>query len=236
MMAGTQRDDFDRSFDLFEKQVDVSQDTQQSNWTASNSANPNDTSFDTDIFTFTVESSSQLGGPIGGFENDSQASSVFPPDPFATPFMNEQPQIAAANVDNLGQKLTPGSQQMPSKVETIQVAVHEQLSALYDDVSSEPSFHVDGSIFVKAKSQLAGAPFCITVRDLMGNLEEITSLDESTQEISDEISRQGLHRSDRVLRVLFPQEDTSRGDRSNAGVRIASYTCSPTLRPVPLVR
>lgn len=199
MMAGTQRDDFDRSFDFFENNGEGS--SSEGPWTEKNwKSNPADTSFDTDIFEFTATLSNQYGS-----EDHGSQTSIFPEDPFSASF------------------------EKPTKVDTIQVAVQEQLSALYDDVSSEPTCQVEGSIYVKSRSQMEGIPFCITLRDLMVNLNRVEATEDLGQDVSDKISRKGLHRSDRVLRVRLPPES------GEGEMRIANYFCSSTLRPVPLV-
>jgi hypothetical protein len=115
-----------------------------------------------------------------------------------------------------------------SSDDTVRIAIHEQLSALYDDVSVDPTCQVEGTIYAQYKSDLKGIPFCLTLRDLLGQLDRVDPNPEVCQNVSDKVTRQGLHRLDKVLRVRMP------GDSEQDQIRIASYLCG--IRPVPLVR
>jgi hypothetical protein len=127
---------------------------------------------------------------------------------------------------------------------TVHVAMHEQLSAIYDDISDDPACQVEGSIHVKPSPELANSPFSLVLRDLMGHLKSVKQHrvgggghgtgDSSLsycQDVTDKVSRQGLHKSDRVFRVMLPPNVLSNGE-----VPIAQYICSSRVRPVPLVR
>eukprot|EP00977_Amphora_coffeiformis_P013648 scaffold3608_cov183-Amphora_coffeaeformis.AAC.35 len=112
----------------------------------------------------------------------------------------------------------------------VAVAVHEQLSAIYDDVSQEPSCHLEGTIHVKSSTDMSRHPFCLVLRDLLGHIDVLEDRPAVAKDVSKEISRKGLHRGDRVMRVSLPS--TSKGK----AVQIARYICTTGLRPVPLVR
>lgn len=111
---------------------------------------------------------------------------------------------------------------------TVQVAILEQLSALYDDVSTEGSISVEGSVFVKPSKLLTNLPFCLVLRDLLDHVERCEEKSAVCHNINDKVSRKGLHKSDRVFRVTLPRQVATE-------VAIMDYVCVPTLRPVPIV-
>lgn len=120
-------------------------------------------------------------------------------------------------------------------VDTVPIAITEQLSALYDDVSSDPTWMVDGAVYLQPRPELAGLPFLLTLRDVLGHVNQLSPNTDLCEDVSDKIARQGLHRSDRVLRVRLAAntEDHSRG--GGGKVLLTSYQCSKDLRPVPLL-
>jgi hypothetical protein len=129
--------------------------------------------------------------------------------------------------------------------DAVEIVIREQLSAVYDDVSPDPSCHVEGTIsLVRRRHQQhpqpqggSAPPFCLTMRDVLGQLDRVDPNDDVCQNVSDRVSRQGLHRLDRVLRVRLPQPPSdSDDDHDDEGrlVRLATYHSS--IRPVPLVR
>jgi hypothetical protein len=120
----------------------------------------------------------------------------------------------------------------PSKKEgpvTVRLAMHEQVSALYDDANVDTTCQIEGSIHVKPTTDLK-APFHVTIRDTMNHLERIEIRPDICRDVSEKISRKDLHESDRVLRVTLPPNSI------NQEIPIARYVCTPTLRPVPMVR
>jgi hypothetical protein len=134
--------------------------------------------------------------------------------------------------------------EVPEDPATVHVAMHEQLSAIYDDTSEDPACQVEGSIHVKPSAEMANSPFSLVLRDLMGHLKSVKDRVGGTggtaagdysysycQDVTDKVSRQGLHKSDRVFRVTLPPNVLSNGE-----VPIAQYMCSSRVRPVPLVR
>jgi hypothetical protein len=122
--------------------------------------------------------------------------------------------------------LTPSKKEGPV---TVRLAMHEQVSALYDDASVDTTASIIGSIHVKPTTDLKG-PFHVTIRDTMNHLERIEIRPDICRDVSEIISRKGLHESDRVLRVTLPPNSINRE------IPIARYVCTPTLRPVPMVR
>lgn len=109
------------------------------------------------------------------------------------------------------------------------VAVHEQLSATYDDASEEPSSHLEGTVTVRATTDMSRHPFCLVIRDLLGHIEVLEDRTLVSKDVSQQISRKGLHRSDRVIRISLPATSTRKD------VQVARYICTTRLRPVPLV-
>ena len=120
-------------------------------------------------------------------------------------------------------------QRKPAGPPLVTVAVHEQLSATYDDVSEEPSCHLEGSVYVRATADMSRHPFCLVVRDLLGHVEVLEDRTVVSKDVSQQISRKGLHRADRVVRISLPSSSTRKD------VQIARYICTTRLRPVPLV-
>jgi hypothetical protein len=97
----------------------------------------------------------------------------------------------------------------------VRVAIHEQLSAMYDDFSQEGAITVTGSIHVKVAESV---PFSLVLNDSAENVQRI-------EELPDVCSVDNM----RVLQVKL--------DPTHAleEIPIANYFCLPKLRPVPLV-
>ena len=111
----------------------------------------------------------------------------------------------------------------------VSVAIHEQLSATYDDVSEEPSCHLEGTVYVRATTDMSRHPFCLVVRDLLSHIDVLEDRAMVAKDVSQQILRTGLHRADRVMRISLPSSATRKD------VQVARYVCSSRLRPVPLV-
>lgn len=122
--------------------------------------------------------------------------------------------------------VTPSRKEGPV---TVRVAMHEQVSALYDDESTDTTCQVEGSVHVKPTADLK-APFHLVIRDLLDQLDRIEVDHEVCRDVSEMISRKDLHKSDRVLRVTVPP------NADDQEISIASYVCASSLRPVPMVR
>jgi len=99
----------------------------------------------------------------------------------------------------------------------VRVAIHEQLSAMYDDFSQEGAITVTGSIHVKASEC---APFSLVLKDTTENLQRIEEQVPGVCSVDNK----------RVLRVKLDST------HSLQEIPIANYFCLPKLRPVPLVR
>jgi hypothetical protein len=121
------------------------------------------------------------------------------------------------------------SRGVPAGPPVVTVTVHERLSAVYDDVSEEPSCHLEGSIHVRTSVDVSRHPFCLVMRDLLGHMDVLEDRSEVAKDVSNQVSRTSLHRTDRVLRVSLPSSATHKE------VQVARYICSNQLRSVPLV-
>ena len=188
---------FDKSFELFEHNVD------SENWRQ----NAFDTSFESDPFEF-----SAVGSPRQPAAFHDSPSQLFTEDPFsvkeASPFRKQ------------GAVVPP----------TVRIAILEQVSAIYDDVSAEGSVSVEGSVFIQLPNRRI-PPFCLIFRDLLDQVDRLEEKTAVCHNITDKISREKLHRSDTVLRVTLP----SPTDQMESEVSVLNYVCAPSLRPVPLV-
>lgn len=113
---------------------------------------------------------------------------------------------------------------------SVSVSMHEQLSSIYDDASQEPSCHLEGTIHVRSTTDMSRHPFCLVLRDLMSHIDVLEDRPAVAKDVSREISRKGLHKGDRVMRISLPSSAKGKS------VQIARYICTTGLRPVPLVR
>jgi hypothetical protein len=117
-----------------------------------------------------------------------------------------------------------------SSTPLVKVYIHEQLAARYDDVSNEGEMSIEGTIYVQAMGP-SSAPFCIVLRDLLGQIDRIEEQEDVCCDITDRVSSRGLHLSDRILRISL-NSSTASPFRETI---VLKYFCIPTLRPVPLV-
>jgi hypothetical protein len=200
--------DFDQSFDYFEGSGNGFEDSGKEKdpwadkpWGQNATLDSSfDSAFEDGIFEFSATSSVQLDGDL-----DSDSQSFL----FSAPFA-----------------VTPSKKEGPV---TVRLAMHEQVSALYDDATVDTTCQIEGSIHIKPTTDLK-APFHLTIRDVMNHLERIEIRPDICCDVSEKISRKDLHESDRVLRVTLPPNSI------NQEIPIARYVCTPTLRPVPMVR
>lgn len=199
-------DDFDRSFDFFQRKndgegnvKDIFKQSEQS-WSKGNSGLL-DTSLEKDLFEFSATKSSLREKP--------SKLNIFPEDPF------DKHQTS-----------------MSSKADTtitVQIAIHEQLSAMYDDFSQEGAIAVTGSVHVKPTKELKSS-FCLVLKEVSANIQKLELKDKLCEDISDKARDNVIYPSDRILRITLNPKDTDEED-----VLIANYSCVTKLRPVPLV-
>ena len=152
----------------------------------------------------------------------------------------------------------PQQQKLEKQLPPIAVvaSIHEQLSIIVDDVSSTPSTTVTGSIRVKPIITKSLSPssnhFCLTLRDEEGNIEHCEAglergggFEEGKsskngngsgnggpcENITATLPHLALHNNDQVFRISL-----RKNHQETLEAPIASYTCVPRLRPMPLVR
>ena len=123
-----------------------------------------------------------------------------------------------------------------STLTLVRVAMHEQVSALYDGVTDEPSCHVEGSIYVQTTKDLESKPFLLVIRDLDGHVASWKDWPSTCQNVSAVVSRKGLQRTDRVLRIRTKSDLQTSHSAGPEATNIAQYICSEPVRHVPLVR
>ena len=139
----------------------------------------------------------------------------------------------------------------------INVAIHEQLSALYDG-EEPPESQVIGSIHVSEAMLFQGirqypcmhcpltfllvsrqvrteeeglkGAFCLVVKDSAGQLEQFVEQKRVCCDITDNIPYSSREVDDRILRVTLPSESEPNQ------VSIADYSCTGAVHPIPLVR
>jgi len=193
-------DAFDQSFDFFEKQEGGKGWGSTPSRVQSNEDANNvfDTSFESDPFEFSAVSSAVP-------TEEEAAPTFFPSDPF--PSLSRLPR---------------------TKNQTVRVAIQEQVSALYDDVSRDGgTVGIEGKVYVKPEARLS-KPFYLVLKDHLGVVVSCEEEKALCQNTSNKVQRKGLKRNDRVFRVA-----TLGNHLEDACV--LTYKCASSLRPVPLV-
>lgn len=112
-------------------------------------------------------------------------------------------------------------------VPEVQVAIHEQLSSLYDG-TEDAEVQVIGSIIVRPEEGVKDS-FCFVVKDFAGQLEQFQEETNVCKEITDSIPYAKAEVGDRVLRVTYPS------DSKPKQMTVATYTCGNVVHPIPLV-
>jgi hypothetical protein len=195
-MAATE--DFDRSFDFFEGDGPDKTAWKDLSWTKNTS---HETSFESTLFEFSATSGQQ-------------------PEAFPEPvFFPEDPFFDGKNVS------THHAGDNKGGVSKVHVAIHEQLSAMYDDFSQEGSISVTGSLRVKPTVPVQGT-FFLTLRDQQHQIHKLEPIESGVcKDVTGKTNRGG---SNRVLRVTL---DSSTSEETP----IATYSGVSKLRPVPVV-
>ena len=170
--------------------------------------------FDDDAFTFNPNDQSEMESNF--LETTSQASGA---------------SFMFSNSTNLFR-----DKSKPKNEGMVQVAIHEQISALYDGVTDEPACHVEGSIYVQPSSDLQAKPFLLVLRDLENHVANWKDWPSTCQNVSDRVPRKGLHQTDRVLQITTRADDGMSPRSVAEEALIAQYICTERVRPVPLVR
>ncbi|GAX19924.1 hypothetical protein FisN_1Lh607 [Fistulifera solaris] len=159
--------------------------------------------------------SDALGRPESSFNND--------------PFHLSADQSTARATERAYRSLVT-NEPNASSTPLVKVYSHEQLAAQYDDVSNEGEISIEGTIYVQAMGP-SSTPFCIVLRDLLGQIDRIEERVDVCCDITDRVSSRGLHSSDRILRISLNSSPASPFRETI----VLKYFCIPTLRPVPLL-
>ena len=116
----------------------------------------------------------------------------------------------------------------------VRIALHEQVTALYDDFSTEGTVKVTGSIWIQPNPDGEGAGENMAERGspstLLLKIKDPSSCLQRLQQLDDAFCK--LTRDDQGQRSLLVTLDPVQQSRE---VHIADFYCSTTLRPVPLV-
>jgi len=129
----------------------------------------------------------------------------------------------------------------------VRVIIREQFATLYDDQGSPPSCNLEGSIHVQLppaptyfanKGGLSSSSLRVLVHDPQSN---IVSLDEVDPNIVSNVSTtQDIEYNTTVFQLHPPlrntNNDASEQNTTTVEIPIATYTCHPQLRPIPMVR
>jgi len=117
----------------------------------------------------------------------------------------------------------------------VTVAIHEDMSCIYDVPSKSTSISIYGTINVKPLPKLLGVNFYLTLKDPDNHLRDLTSCFDCITEKSRVNSndkyvmlqrKQGHH----VFRIDIPEKK-----KKCKLVKAINYTCSKSLRPVPIL-
>lgn len=182
-------DDFDRSFEYFEKHSSLSSFHSKATNTSlqRDEENEFDPSFASDAFSFSAT-----------FSHEESDREIF----------------QAANSELNAFRGKEGKQ--------VDVRIHEQVSALYDDLSQDGSIAVTGTIYLQTALQ--------SLRLDVKNTQYIQRI-EGRDDVCQLLQR-GVDVTARGLRVELPKK----GMATLTEIPIASFYCVAKARPVPLVR
>lgn len=164
--------------------------------TESKSAALNET-YESEIFQFSAGTASANNNSSS---NILEAPEMFPDDPMAT-------QGSSVSEQN-----------------TVHVALHEQLTSVYDGKETVPSSQVQGSIHARSST---GNPFNLLVRDPKRHLDKFHEDPKFCIKSGSE-AYSHHHHVDKLLRITLPA-DAARKEK------VASYTCTSQLKPIPLL-
>jgi hypothetical protein len=183
-------EDFDRSFDFFQSKVDAEENKVQQIWNQDNSWIINETSLDTSFEGDMFEFSAAKSNPDSKDQTTVRKNVLFPADPF----VKEQQQ---QNVEEKG-------------AVSVQFAISEQVSAMYDDFSQEGAISVTGSIHMKPTEKIKST-ICLVLKEVSTNVLRLDHVESTCEDISEVAYENGLNPSDKVLRInIKPNVDEDR--------------------------
>ena len=100
----------------------------------------------------------------------------------------------------------------------VDVAIHEQMAATYDDFTQNGAITVKGSIYIRT----AATTFDVTINDDALSIQRLEQIESICKQRKDKTKTRTLCVQ---LKSSLPKEE----------ILIANYFCTPKLRPVPLV-
>jgi ribosomal protein L24E len=101
---------------------------------------------------------------------------------------------------------------------TVDVAVHEQVAATYNDFTQNGAITVKGSIYIRT----AATSFELMINDESQNIQQFDPIESICTQKNDKAKNKILRIE---LKSSLPKDE----------ILIANYFCTPKLRPVPLV-
>ena len=116
----------------------------------------------------------------------------------------------------------------------IHIVLKERLSILFNNSNggTDPICKVVGSIYLKPTNLRKINNFCLTIRDKLSRVEHWEQ-NSCCNNITAALPHLALDKNDRVFLISLEQEN-----QQDHGLEapIVSYSCVPTLRPMPMVR
>ena len=115
----------------------------------------------------------------------------------------------------------------------VSVALHEEMSCVYDGVSNTSSLSIEGVVSVKSSVALEGKNIALTLTDPEQHVDKLSFDASIVSEVGTRGTGGGKSNRSRVFSVKLPQNDSA--FPSNVDVRCIKYNCSSSLVPVPVV-
>ena len=113
------------------------------------------------------------------------------------------------------------------------VALHEEMSCVYDGVSNTSSLSVEGVVSVKSSVALEGKNIALTISDPEQHVDKLSFDASIVSEVRTSSTGGGKSNHSRVFSVTLPENDSD--FPPNVDVRCIKYNCSSSLVPVPVV-
>ena len=115
----------------------------------------------------------------------------------------------------------------------VSVALHEEMSCVYDGVSNTSSLSVKGIVSVKSSVALEGKNIALTLSDPEQHVDKLSYDASIVSEVGTNGTGGGKSNRSRVFSVTLPENDSD--FPPNVDVRCIKYNCSSSLVPVPVV-
>jgi hypothetical protein len=152
--------------------------------------------------------------------NPLQAPLLFPDDPMFPTLQDN------SNTNNSNNNSNSNISTV-AEPNTIHVALHEQLTTLHqgNGNGSAPISQVEGSIHVRSST---ASPFSLLIRDENRHIESFHADPKFSMQGNQNDADSFLGDRDKLLRLTLPINSAKKK-------KVASYTCSAHLRPIPLL-